>query len=334
MLSSILTSLPKEVLSLLHAERERTSAKVSGCSLWAESGSLKLFCGAKQFPHPRKAETGGEDSYFISPNGSSVGVADGVGEWEWRFGVNPKAFADELMAGANEASQRADLPDGPPRDRALAMLEEGYQTTRSFGSATAVVATLGSDSDLGVANLGDSGLRVLRWHSEAEFRGVRIAHRTSEQQHSFNCPYQLSRLPEPKDYERLQAQGQGKLVRAVRSSRESRRQDVPASSDLYSFKVQYGDLILLGTDGLFDNLHDQEICDIAGCALSPLQASADDLATDPDRIAEAIARAARYRSEDSSARTPFGMAAKEAGLHHVGGKADDITVVAAWVVAG
>ena len=26
-----------------------------------------------------------------------AGVADGVGEWQWRFGLDPRAFADELM---------------------------------------------------------------------------------------------------------------------------------------------------------------------------------------------------------------------------------------------
>ena len=26
-----------------------------------------------------------------------IGVADGVGEWQWRFGLDPRAFADELM---------------------------------------------------------------------------------------------------------------------------------------------------------------------------------------------------------------------------------------------
>ncbi len=31
---------------------------------------------------------------------NSLGVADGVGEWQWRFGLDPRAFADELMLGS------------------------------------------------------------------------------------------------------------------------------------------------------------------------------------------------------------------------------------------
>jgi len=54
--------------------------------------------------------------------------------------------------------------------------------------------------------------------------------------------------------------------------------------------------------------------------------------SDPTDIAEAIAKAAFSRSKDACAGTPFSLHAREAGLCHVGGKQDDITVVAAWVV--
>ena len=36
------------------------------------------------------------------------------------------------------------------------------------------------------------------------------------------------------------------------------RQDLPEHADAYTFEVEEGDVLLMGTDGIFDNLHDSE----------------------------------------------------------------------------
>lgn len=325
---------PSEVLELLCDPQRRSNTcppDFDEASIAAFPVQLRLQCGSKQIPHPRKAEYGGEDSFFICPQSQVVGVADGVGEWEWRFGLNPRAFADELMRGAcraaSEAASVAASEDSG--SRALSILEAGYEATRSFGSATALVAAM-VDQTLNVACLGDAGLCVLRWEPGFKEAGlldansVRIVHRTAAQQHSFNCPYQLCRLPGPEDFERLRQEGLGKLVRTLKgSARSLAKQDQPSSAFLYSFDLQLGDLVLLGTDGVFDNLYDEELCSLASFVMNGRH--------DPQLIAAAVARAAFHRSQDSSARTPFGQSAKEAGIYHVGGKSDDITVIAAWV---
>lgn len=328
-MSRWLASWPTEVLELL---REAPGGDPRNLEKGKEI--LRLHGAWKQLPHPRKVASGGEDSVFICSKGSALGVADGVSEWEWRFGLNPRAFADELMAGACRAGGTEGLSASA---RAMAMLEEGFRATRAFGSATALVAAL-VDGELGVANLGDSGLRVLRWLPETAPRdseqmqlpGVRVVYRTAEQQHSFNCPYQLCRLPEPTDFARLEAEGFGKLVRAVQKSRTTDH-DVPSSANVDSFKVQAGDLILAGSDGVFDNLFDQEICLLIGCMAMAPSHEGTSWRPYPARIANAIALAAQHRSKDGSARTPFGQNAHEAGVHHVGGKVDDISIIAAWV---
>lgn len=51
-----------------------------------------------------------QDSYFISSDGLSAGVADGVGEWGARFGLNPRDFATELMDGAQQAAEDLQRP--------------------------------------------------------------------------------------------------------------------------------------------------------------------------------------------------------------------------------
>jgi len=327
---------PEYVLDLFQNVRREQMPPVSP----AECG-FRLLCGSHQMPHPQKASSGGEDSYFLCANGSAAGVADGVGEWQWRFGLDPRAFADELMQGARTTGEQTQFQAGLEAEaRAKLMLSEGYKTTRSFGSATALVAALDPTGQpkLGVANLGDSGLRVLRWKSPSECTdsspGVFVAHRTCEQQHAFNCPYQLARLPEPKDYADLRAQGLNSLVKAVEKS-GSAKQDTPCDADTYTFEVQEGDVLLLGTDGVFDNLHDHEVCELAQ---APLEAAfrnrekSTAWSIDPARLAHAFAEAARARSQDSSAKTPFGHCARSAGLQHMGGKMDDITVVVGMVV--
>ncbi len=100
-----------------------------------------------------------------------------------------------------------DLPPPPfpfsdkPEKRALRILLEAYDTTKAFGSSTALVASMDhSGSALGVANLGDSTLVVLRRNRDCHMTTVL---RTREQQHTFNCPFQLSRLPQPEHYDKV-----------------------------------------------------------------------------------------------------------------------------------
>lgn len=95
------------------------------------------------------------------------------------------------------------------------------------GSSTACVVVLNREnSTLYTANIGDSGYMVVR--------GGRVIHRSEEQQHYFNTPFQLS-LPPP-NY-------QAEVL-----------SDQPDSAITENFPVEDGDVILVATDGVFDNL--------------------------------------------------------------------------------
>lgn len=101
------------------------------------------------------------------------------------------------------------------------------------GSSTACVLILNREnSTVYTANIGDSGFIVVR--------EGKIIHRSEEQQHYFNTPFQLS-LPPP---------GQNVLS------------DSPESADTLSFPVQNGDVILAATDGVFDNVPTDLLLDI------------------------------------------------------------------------
>jgi len=261
-----------------------------------------------------------EDAYFTGSN--ALGVADGVGCMVQfaSYGINAAAYAAELMdhASAHFEKFRADNPDAAGvtksiEDRAAAALAAAESNATTFGASTITVLALEGRS-AGLANLGDSGFMLLRKGD----RGMYVVTRSEEQQHSWNCPYQLTRLPD-----------------ALLSKFPKLSLDTAADCEQYSFTVCAGDLILLFTDGLRDNLHDREILHIVDHALSPIFAELVGLshhATPPDRVARAWALAAQERSLDPAAKVPFNEYSKRHGYECAGGKQDDITVVAAWVV--
>uniref|UniRef100_A0A0G4I6Q1 PPM-type phosphatase domain-containing protein n=1 Tax=Chromera velia CCMP2878 TaxID=1169474 RepID=A0A0G4I6Q1_9ALVE len=296
-----------------------------------ENSGLKLMSGGFMIPHPDKAHTGGADAYFASPETGCLGIADGVGEWD-SFGLNPRLFAEQLMRGCKEASAKISDEHESPVHRAVKVLTAGYATTSAFGSSTALICCLDQPGErLGVSNLGDSTLMVLRRQKSHVMTCVM---RTKEQQHTFNCPFQLARLPRDEHYPQLIKEGKATLVRVLRQS-SMMPQDTPSMAATYSTSLQEGDLVLLGTDGVFDNLFDHEICALANLTMSPYEASLlqnSELVTPAEHVAAAVAHAAFHRSRDPKAKTPFARHARQSGTHYAGGKMDDITVLAAWVV--
>lgn len=153
------------------------------------------------------------------------------------------------------------------------------------GSSTACLVTV--DPYNGVvhgANLGDSGLFVINKSD--------VVYQTTEQQYSFNAPYQLAILPE---------------------GFESSFNTTPAMADTFLHNLKDGDVIVLATDGLLDNVFPREIPRII--------ASQD--SSDPSGMARALVQHAHTLSESSTHMSPFAVRSKR----YRGGKPDDITVV-------
>ena len=94
---------------------------------------------------------------------------------------------------------------------------------------------------------------------------------------------------------------------------------------MFNLPVAAGDVIVLGTDGLFDNVFDPEV---AALVAASLQAGMD-----PQAAAQRIAAVAQMRAKDRLYRSPFARAAEAAGYYYLGGKLDDITVVVSYVVS-
>jgi protein phosphatase PTC7 len=91
--------------------------------------------------------------------------------------------------------------------------------------------------------------------------------------------------------------------------------------------------VVLGTDGLFDNVYASDILQILGefdpekCAV----AGADECRAQCTSLSRTLADRALTLSQLTAYRSPFAENAFKAGYQFTGGKVDDITVVVAIV---
>ncbi|CAK9138775.1 unnamed protein product [Ilex paraguariensis] len=200
-------------------------------------------------------------------------------------GINAGEYARELMSNSVNAIQ--DEPTGSIDPARV--LEKAHLTTKAKGSSTACIIAL-ANQGIHAINLGDSGFIVVR-------DGCTIF-QSPVQQHGFNFTYQLE---------------------------SGSRGDLPSSGQVFTIPVALGDVIIAGTDGLFDNLYNNEINAIIVGAVRA--------GFGPEVMAQKIAALARQRAQDRSRQTPFSIAAQEAGFRYYGGKLDDITVVVSYITS-
>jgi protein phosphatase PTC7 len=250
-----------------------------------------------------------------------MGVADGVGGWA-DSGVDPSLFSQALMYHAHRCSKIAwagepeidpTAEDGgtvaggelAPLD-SLEIAYGGVLNERGVnaGSSTACIVHINASSGLlRAANLGDSGFVIIRSSS--------IIYSQPAQTHFFNCPLQLSKFPPP------------------RTRWKDNASDVPQDADLYTAKLRDGDIVILFTDGLSDNVFDTELAQITSLVARTTAGASEDeqVQAMADRIVD-YSRACMFNLKRVS---PFEKAAKKEGKNYRGGKVDDVTVVVAMV---
>ncbi|KAG2608946.1 putative protein phosphatase 2C 23 [Panicum virgatum] len=211
------------------------------------------------------------DAHFGRADAGVLGVADGVGAYA-RLGVDAGAFARGLMASASASALAAVEPGVCP----CALLEAAYTRAAASGApgaSTAVIVSLAGRA-LRWAYVGNSGFAVLR--------GGRIVCRSKPQQRSLNSPLRLSGGgPEDSDG-----------VAAARAGQAAARD---------------GDVVVVGTDGLFDNVRDEQLEQVVRMGAR--------LGFSAKNMADVVAGVA----DEASRRTLMG-------------KPDDITVLVAFVV--
>jgi len=237
--------------------------------------------------------------FFAASAFSAFGLADGVGGWASR-GVDAGLFSRSLlrsifleMRRRADSMQRADLPT---------VAAESYKAVRSEqirSSCTLLLGQLHQDT-LSVLNLGDCGIMALRpsavlprFHGGTVTTTMRQTFRSTPMLHRQNLPLQLS----------------------------SEDDDLSSLVDHYDFvtlRLRRGDLLIAGTDGLFDNIGDRELKSIALAHHEGRTASGGS-----KDFSIQLANQLLHRAADA-ARAPM-----EFGP---GGKLDDIAVVVAEVL--
>ena len=202
-----------------------------------DTGYTSKFVHAVSFlPHPDKGEHG-EDAYFISDNNQIAGVADGVGGWI-EMGIDAGAFSRELMNNAKDFAKKEDSLN--PGD----ILASAYFSTTALGTCTACIIALDGE-ELRAINVGDSGFSILRRQVDQDpSRAISeinddppqwaLYFQTTEQTHFFNCPFQLG----------------------------TNSRDSPSDGQQFHLPMEHGDLIILATDGVIDNIFTAEMIQV------------------------------------------------------------------------
>ncbi|KIW20128.1 hypothetical protein PV08_00703 [Exophiala spinifera] len=281
----------------------------------------------------------GQDAYFVARVGqdshvTAFAVADGVGGWT-EHGIDPADFSHGLCSHMVETAQSWNQAErlGPQQ-----LLQLGYEKVKNdpaikAGGTTACVAVAEPDGRMRIANLGDSGFLQLRLGTVHQY--------SNPQTHAFNTPYQMSMTP-PEILAQAMIFGGMPL------------NDEPDKADVADHVLRHGDVLILATDGVWDNLNSQEILSIVsnqmrmfggwlrsdqGYTPSPVLPELVDRSLGPQKhklpgtlqsvIAAAIVGEAKTASHSAKRDGPF---AKEMKKHFPfdpwhGGKVDDITVL-------
>uniref|UniRef100_A0A803PV04 Protein phosphatase n=1 Tax=Cannabis sativa TaxID=3483 RepID=A0A803PV04_CANSA len=254
--------------------------------------TLSFCVGVHLIPHPSKVDRGGEDAFFVSSYKGGA-LAVADGVSGWaEQNVDPSMFPQELMTNFSDLVEDEEVNSDPQ-----VLIRKAHAATSSIGSATVIVAILERNGILKIANVGDCGLRVIR--------AGRVVFSSIPQEHYFDCPYQLSSEVISQTY---------------------------LDAKVSSMELIEGDTIIMGSDGLFDNVFDHEM-------ISTLAQFKDVV-----EAAKALANLASIHAKDSDFDSPYALEARSRGFDIpwwkkilgrklTGGKLDDITVIVGQVVS-
>lgn len=252
------------------------------------TGRLYFKLATADEPAPEKKHRGGEDANYSEP--LVIAVADGVGGWN-RNGVDPSKYSRKLMVNIEQALS-LDKETFVKDPKALAVF--AGDNNDETGSATLVIVSI--DNEEGVlksVNIGDSGYLILRMNAARQYEMV---FRSQEMQHGFNFPFQIG------------------------TNGDDPRKGFPNKHDIHE-----GDIVIVGSDGLFDNVFDEQI-------ISLINEECQNGEIDIEIFTQRLLKICYDLSLDSTYVSPFAANARSHGYSFTGGKSDDITIVVGQVL--
>lgn len=203
----------------------------------------------------------------------------------------------------------------------IALLKEAYEETESFGSTTVLLAALDNSTRIhgkihpmiAVLSIGDCELLMLR-RTQGKHSDLEAVFHTEMQRIDYNMqtPLQLARVDG-----RIDEDFDESIAFEV----------IEKGSAVHCVSAYEGDILILGSDGVFDNLFLDEIVEVCNEILRPSE-SKEFTPMPPSmlsQVAQRIVRDSHGKSEaqfGQFADTPIGK----------GGKVDDTSVVVAEIV--
>lgn len=166
-----------------------------------------------------------------------LGICDGVSGVA-HLGIPPDELPRDLLTCCREkllscSGRPTDTDDGT---WLTGLIERAFDSTQAYGATTLLLATL-RGSNLVTATLGDCALLVLRPCSLWPFR-LRQIFKTVPGRYDTRRPVQVQRL---------------------HGFSDANAHTVIQGAMVSTTPVQHGDLLVIGSDGLFDNLRDDDV---------------------------------------------------------------------------
>jgi len=199
---------------------------------------LRFISGSASRQHPAKVRTGIVNADVVEEGATHLGICDGVSGVQ-ALGISPDELPRQLLRSCrtrlqSHAGQMEDEDDGT---WFTGLIKDAYDDTEELGATTLLLAAL-RGSNLVTANLGDCALLVLRPCGAQPPLRLRPVFKTEPMRYDSRRPVQVQRLP---------------------GFRDENAHMVISEVMVSTTPIQSGDILVVGSDGLFDNLRDQDI---------------------------------------------------------------------------
>lgn len=305
---------------------------------------LRFKSESTNIPAPSKVEKGGEDAYFH--NSELLVVADGVGFWD-TVGIDPGIYSRKLVRNVRDFY----FEDKNYFLRNLKNLDyEAGKNDHFKGTSTLVFAVIDDlTGEMKTSNLGDSGFIILRENKNRVFKhkknrnkhknyinkekdfqthytkkekNFQIHYKNREKDYQTNYKYKkkLHNKPYYKYFQSKEQQHSFNFPYQLGSNGDN-----PYFAKTDAFKIFENDIIILASDGLWDNLFINRV-------IFEVNRIIEKFGRDLKMISDRLANLAFEHSLDKGYFSPFEKQARKNGKGFKGGKSDDITVVVAQVV--
>lgn len=284
-------SKPMTIISCVNGEPHHLEHRDTSIS----NGFLEPNKGDNYIP-PLDAYSCGDDAALAMPR--ILCVADGVGGWHSTPGGNPALYSRTLCHNIlhkikGVLSSFIYLQD----DQLYDLIHTSHQSIDQVMGSTTLSMAIINHSTMSIPewllyNIGDSGIFIIR-------KG-QVVYRSNVSCHRFNCPFQLG----------------------------SRSKDTARDGDIARLVAKPGDLALLSTDGLLDNVSDEEILSIVN------QYMQSNVENSPSPEESLLIYKSLHDMTNHLVQTAYNKFSDETGTGHVNGrfqgvgKPDDVTVVA------